>query len=142
MWYMKTKQRKQLEQMTALADSHYKLVQYNKIYSVWYYKFRTGKDDRNAHRLAEKHYRTAQLDRCFQALKYYVAYRKKKQVQKQKLNEYADSQLVYRVYHTWLAKYEERKRMIEIDSKIAEFRDRFTMVRILERWRNRKFLHI
>lgn len=28
---MKTRERKQLEQMTSLADSHYKLVQYNKV---------------------------------------------------------------------------------------------------------------
>lgn len=28
---MKTRERKQLEHMTSLADSHYKLVQYNKV---------------------------------------------------------------------------------------------------------------
>ncbi len=103
---------------------------------MWQYKFTTGKDERNSTRLAEKHHRSALLEKCLHSLRYYAVYRRKKRVQKQKLAEYAESQLAYRIYHVWLEKYEAKKRNLECAAQIAAFRDRFLAARFLEYWRN------
>ena len=150
--------------MEETADTHFQLIQLNKVhknsshihfikfiffkknsfchlwfkkcYAVWQYKFRTGKDERHSERLALNHYKSNLLDKCLQSLRYYAIYRRKKKKQKQKLNEYAESQLVYKIYHMWLSKFEKKKQSVEVDRQVTQFRDRFTMARSLEYWKN------
>ena len=68
-------------------------------------------------------------------MQYYFVYRRKKKIQKQKLNEYAESQLVYRIYHIWLGKYELKKKSNENDLQIEFFREKFRKARILDVWK-------
>ena len=66
---------------------------------------------------------------------YYFVYRRKKKIQKQKLSEYAESQLVYRIYHIWLGKYELKKQSSADELQIYLFREKFLKARILENWK-------
>ncbi len=62
-------------------------------------------------------------------------YRKKKQIQKQKLKEYAESQLVYRVFRTWVDKFENHQKMSLVEEEIVNFRNKFLLARVLSYWK-------
>lgn len=66
------------------------------------------------------------------SLKIYTIYRRKKGIQKQKLREYADSQLVFRFYKLWMIKYEEKKEIKETELVIDQFKNRFLKLRAFE----------
>lgn len=68
----------------------------------------------------------------------YTLYRRKKKIQKQKLDEYAESQLVYRIFQTWYQKFETRVKLNELESDIVEFRDRFLVARVFNYWKSGK----
>lgn len=72
----------------------------------------------------------------------YLILRKRKKLQHQKLAEYAESQMVYRVFHTWLNKYESRKRSHEIEERIVLIETVFLKKRVFNFLRTGKNLEI
>ncbi len=106
-----------------------------KCYAFWYYKFANEKEDRTKLRMALQHYKLDLLKKCFNSLCMYTTYRRKKKIQKFKLKQYAESQLVYRVYQTWMQKYEVRVREIVLEEDISEFKRKYLLIRIFKYWK-------
>lgn len=100
-----------------------------------YFKFKNEKEDRRLERQAERHYKLNLFRKCLQSLKYYSQYRKRKQIQKLKLKDYADAQLVYRVYQTWLAKLEFKQTLNQIGEQINAFQVKYQLTRVFHVWR-------
>jgi hypothetical protein len=69
------------------------------------------------------------------SIKMYTMYRKKKEMQKKKLREYAESQLVYRVFRTWAEKFEYNQKLNLIDDEIVRFRNKYLSARVLSYWK-------
>jgi hypothetical protein len=65
----------------------------------------------------------------------YTTYRRKKKVQKLKLNQYAESQLVFRVFHTWMQKYEIKKNEMDLEEDINEFKRKHLLLRVFNYWK-------
>jgi hypothetical protein len=102
---------------------------------MWYFKFNTEKEERRKVRLAQQHHKTKLLLNCFNSLKMFTIYRRKKKLQKQKLAEYAESQLVYRTFHTWVEKYQTKKHLEEIQAEILQIERRFLAKRAFNYWK-------
>jgi hypothetical protein len=95
----------------------------------------TEKEERRKWRLAQVFSRRVLLKRCMDSIKMYTVYRKKKEMQKRKLNEYAESQLVYRVFRTWCEKFEYIQKANEIEDEIVLFRNKYLLARVLNYWK-------
>ena len=108
------------------------------VFSVWHHKFNNEKEDRRQERLAAQHYKKMLFDKCFRSMRFYAAYRHKKAVQKQKLAEYADSQLVYKIFQVWSQRFEARQRMHLLVAQTREFSERFLVARVFNFWENGK----
>ena len=89
-------------------------------------------------RKAQQHYKRTLLKKCMHSIRMYAIYRRKKKIQKLKLNEYAESQLVYRVYHTWVERYNQKKKINELDEQVDQFQKHFLLARVLEYWKSGK----
>ena len=99
-------------------------------------KFLNESKERSAIRSATVHYKRALLNKCFRALNFYSVYRRKKKLKKQKIDEYAESQLVYRVYKTWFQKYEIVKENFAINETVDIFKERFLKYRAFHLWKD------
>ncbi|CAF0727562.1 unnamed protein product [Brachionus calyciflorus] len=130
-WYFRYTNAKRSEKLLEIADSHFKLVVLSKCYSMWNYKFSHDKEDRRKIKLANQFYRQQQLRKVFTSIKMYTLYRRKKKIQKQKLDEYAESQLVYRIYQIWYEKYQNRVKINELEDEIVDFRQTYLKIRVL-----------
>ena len=104
-------------------------------FAKWHFKLSSEQEERRKWRLARHHHDHTVLAKCLHALRIYRAYRRKKRVQKNKLKEYAESQLVYRVYQTWLAKWEARRVMHDQLAQAEQFEQRYVALRCLDAWR-------
>ena len=67
-------------------------------------------------------------------MRLYTIYRRKKKIQKLKLKQYAESQLVYRVYHTWLNKFELKKNENNMEMEIVSFKNWYLIARVFKMW--------
>jgi hypothetical protein len=75
------------------------------------------------------------LKQCMNSLKIYTTYRRKKTLQKLKLKEYADAQLVYKIYQSWSEKFQLRQKINEIEYEINQFKNKFMLLRALNYWK-------
>lgn len=78
------------------------------------------------------------MKKCFHSIKIYRIYRRKKTIQKLKLKEYYESQLVYRIYHTWVNKYEMKKKTYQLEDVIENFKNRYLEARVFQYWKSGK----
>jgi hypothetical protein len=106
--------------------------------------------------MASKHYKENLLVKCFNSILVYRNYRKKKNLQKSsslghecsnqnqgenvfvipgKLDEYYDSQLIYRTYQTWMEKHRIRLEVNNFNKQIEHMQDRFVLARVFEEWK-------
>lgn len=69
-------------------------------------------------------------------MRMYVILRRRKKLQNQKLSEYAESQLVYRTFHTWLQKYHAHKRINELHAEVSQIETRFLTRRVFSLWQS------
>jgi hypothetical protein len=83
-----------------------------------------------------KHNRSTILRKCLKSLKDYAVYRRKKNLQKRKLADYAESQLVYRIYHMWIDKYNQRKKELAMEDQLNSFKNKYLIARTMHRWRS------
>ena len=134
-WCLKLKQNQKIDSLEVDAEKHFKLVQLTKVFSVWYYKFISEKEERRVERLADKHYKLTLYRKCLKSLIYYSKYRKRKQIQKEKLREYADSQLVYRVYQMWYEKLQQKQLVNDLEEQIGEFKIKHQLIRVFNYWK-------
>lgn len=88
--------------------------------------------------MARQAYRKTLLKKCFDAVRMYAIYRRKKAIQQKKIQEYFESQLVYRVYHVWYEKLQARMQMNQIEDEIVMFKNRFLKARAFEYWKSGK----
>ena len=59
-----------------------------------------------------------------------------------KINEYAESQLVYKVFHIWSRKYAMVKQMQELEVHVQEFKERYLKARVFQLWNGQLRLKI
>lgn len=57
-------------------------------------------------------------------------------MQRLKLAEYAESQLVYRTFHTWLGKYHAQKRLNEMQAELDQIETKFLVRRVYKYWKS------
>lgn len=62
----------------------------------------------------------------------YTLYRRKKKIQKQKLADYAESQLVYKIFKMWQEKYQFRLRIMLLEQEINCFTETYLKYRVLK----------
>jgi len=89
-------------------------------------------------RKAQKHHNMHLYKKYFNSIRIYVCYRRKKEIQKVKLKEYWESQLVFRTYQTWMLKFKKRKLEIAQERQIEQFKERYLMARTMQTWKNGK----
>lgn len=69
----------------------------------------------------------------------YTLYRRKKKIQKKKLDEYAESQLVYKIFQTWHQKYQLRLKVNLLEEEITCFSETYLKYRVLKFMQKGKF---
>lgn len=70
----------------------------------------------------------------------YQIMRRRKKIKYQKLDEYAESQLVYRVYHTWMSKYQSLVKLKEAETRVLELEKQFLKKRAFNYWKSSKLI--
>ncbi len=126
-------------QTIKLADEQYRHVQTSKCFQVWYFKFKAQVEEKRNVRLADQHFTSGLVKKCWHSIRIYRLYRRKKAIQKLKLKEYYESQLVFRIYQTWLARYEARKRLYQLEDMVESFRQKHMQARVFEYWKTGSF---
>jgi hypothetical protein len=106
--------------------------------AFWAFKYENEKEERRNMRKAQKHHNMHLYKKYLNSIRIYVYYRRKKEIQKLKLKEYCESQLVFKTYQTWVAKFNKRKLEIEQESQIERFKQRFLMAHTMQTWKRGK----
>ena len=81
-WSLEYRKQNELNCLNEKANDHFKMMQQTKVFLFWYYKFKNEKEDRRLERIAARNYKLNLFKKCFQSLKYYCMYRKRKKIQK------------------------------------------------------------
>ncbi len=134
-WRLKYRKQNELNCLDDKANDHFEMMQRTKVFLFWYFKFKNEKEDRRLERIAARNYKLNLFKKCFQSLKYYCMYRKRKKIQKLKLKEYAESQLVFKVYKTWQHKYEMKQKLNDLNEQISIFQIKNQMIRVFNLWK-------